>query len=141
MTGEENKELVRRFFEEVSNEGHLERIPEMVAPDFVNHNPAPEASPGMEGLNQGITMLRTGLPDFHTEIEDIFAEGDRVVARLTFSGTHQGQMMGRPPTGNKMSIGGIVIFRVTDGKLVERWGQLDAMGLMQQIGAVPAPGQ
>ena len=78
---------------------------------------------------------------FRAAAEDIFAAGDRVAARLTLSGTHQSQMMGRPPTGNKMSIGGIVIFRVAGGKLAERWGQLDAMALMQQIGAVPAPGQ
>ena len=86
-------------------------------------------------------MLRSGIPDFKATIDDVVAEGDRVVIRMTFRGTQTGEFMGMPPTGKSISVGVIDIFRIAGGKIVEHWGQMDSMGMMQQLGAIPAPGQ
>jgi steroid delta-isomerase-like uncharacterized protein len=97
---------------------------------------------GVEDLKQFFVMLRSGFPDFQGIIEDLFAaEGDKVVLRFTFRGTHQGEFMGIAPTGKQVIMPGIDIFRIADGKLVELWNQEDMLGMMQQLGAIPEPGQ
>jgi steroid delta-isomerase-like uncharacterized protein len=142
MSTEQNKELIRRFVEEMFNRGNLSLADEFMAPDFVEHEELPPGIPeGREGVIMLTTMLRSAFPDLKATIDDIIAEGDKVVIRQTWSGTHKGEFMGIPPTGRSVSIGVIDIIRVAGGKFVEHWGQMDSMGLMQQLGAIPAPGQ
>ena len=94
---------------------------------------------GREAVKQMPAMLHSAFPDFHTTINDLIAEGDKVVVSMTWSGTQQGEWMGMPPSGKRMSINVIDIFRVADGKFVEHWGLMDGMTMMQQLGAMPTP--
>ena len=140
MSIEQNKELVRRLIEEVFNQGNMSWADEFLAPDFVEHEELPPGIPdGREGVKQMTAMLRSAFPDFHATIDDIIAEGDKVVIRQSWTGTHRGEFMGIPPTGKRVSFGVIDIIRVDGGKFVEHWGQMDNAGLMQQLGAVPTP--
>jgi steroid delta-isomerase-like uncharacterized protein len=140
MSTEQDKALIRRFIEELFNRGNISLANEILAPDFVEHEQLPPGIPaGREGVKALTAGLRSAFPDFKATIEDILAEGDKVVIRMTWRGTHQGEFMGIPATGKRISIGVIDIIRVSGGKAVEHWGQMDAMGLMQQIGAIPAP--
>jgi steroid delta-isomerase-like uncharacterized protein len=142
MSTEQNKELVRRMVEEMFNRGNVSKADEFLAPDFAEREELPPGIPSdREGVKQLTTMLRSAFPDFEARIDDIIAEGDKVVIRQTWSGTHQGEFMGVPPTGKRVSIGVIDIIRVAGGKFAEHWGQMDSMGMMQQLGAIPAPGQ
>jgi steroid delta-isomerase-like uncharacterized protein len=139
---EENKSLVRRSFEEVFNQGNLDAIEEIFAPDYVLHDPtSPEEIRGTEGMRQYVSMYRTAFPDLQQTIEDQIAEGEKVATRLTGRGTHQGDLMGIPPTGNRVEAPGIVINRISGGKIAESWANYDAMGMMQQLGVIPQPGQ
>lgn len=141
MSTEQNKALVRRL-EEVFNRGNISLVDELFAPDFVEHEELPPGiPPGREAVKQLTTMFRSAFPDFKATIDDIVAEGDKVVIRQTWSGTHKGEFMGVPPTGKSVSFGVIDIVRIAGGKLVEHWGQMDNMGMMQQLGAIPTPGQ
>ena len=141
MSTEQNKELVRQLVEEMFNRGNLSLAHEFFAPDFVEHEELPPGIPsGPEGVIQLTAMLRSAFPDFHATIDDIIAEGDKVVIRQTWSGTHEGEFMGVPPTGKSVSFGVIDILRVAGAKFVEHWGQMDSMGIMQQLGAMPEPG-
>ncbi len=141
MSAEENKALVRRYVEEVVNRRSLDVLDEIFAADFVQYGGEPDQVSGVEDLKQFFVMLRSGFPDFQGTIEDLFAtEGDKVVLRFTFRGTHQGEFMGVAPTGRQVTMAGIDIFRVADGKIVELWGQEDMLGMMQQLGVVPEPG-
>jgi steroid delta-isomerase-like uncharacterized protein len=142
VSAEENKALVRRSFEEVFNQGNLDAVEEIFAPDFVLHDPtSPEEIRGTEGMRQYVSMYRTAFPDLQQTIEDQIAEGEKVATRLTGRGTHQGELTGIPPTGNQVEAPGIVINRISGGKIAESWANYDALGMMQQIGAVPAPGE
>jgi len=142
MSTEQNKALVRRMVEEIFNRGNISLADEFLAPDFVEHEELPPGIPqGREGVKQLTTVMRDAFPDFKATIEDIIAEGDKVVIRMTWSGTQKGAFMGVPPTGKSVSFGVLDIIRVAGGKFVEHWGQMDSMGMMQQLGAIPAPGQ
>ncbi len=141
MSAEENKALVRRYVEEVVNQRNPDLLDEIFAPDFVEYGADTDQVSGVENLKQSFDMLRSGFPDFQRTIEDLFAEGDKVVLRFTFRGTHQGEFMGIAPTGKQVTMSGIDIFRIADGKVVELWGQEDMLGMMQQLGAIPEPGQ
>jgi steroid delta-isomerase-like uncharacterized protein len=142
MSTEQNKALVHGMVEEIFNRGNMSLIDEFLAPDFIEREELPPGIPsGREGVIQLTAMLRSAFPDFKATIDDIIAEGDKVVIRQTWTGTHKGEFMGIPPTGKSVSIGVIDIIRVAGGKFVEHWGQMDTMGLMQQLGAVPPPGQ
>jgi predicted ester cyclase len=141
MSTEANKALFRRFIEEVVNHGNMVVADEIMAPDFAEHEELPPQIPrNREGVKQLFTMLRSGLPDMQVIIEDEIAEGDRVVFRLLFRGTHQGTFMGIPPTGRQVSYEVIDIARIADGKLVEHWGLSDNLSFLQQLGAIPQPG-
>ena len=133
---EQNKAIVRRFID-IFRTGDMSVIDELLASNFVDHNPFPEQAPGPEGMKQVIGMMRTTFPDMQVSVDDMIAEGDRVVARWTGTGTHRGEFMGVPATGNKVTVTGIGIDRIEGGKIVEHWEQFDAMGMMQQIGAIP----
>ena len=138
---EENKVLTRRSWLIVA-EGNLDTLEdalaEVYAEDIVLHEPDEDVR-GVEGLKQFVSMIRSAIPDLHITLEDDIAEGDKVVSRWSAQGTHQGELMGIAPTGNQVMITGITIHRIKEGKIVEEWENWDALGLMQQIGAVPSP--
>ena len=133
---------VRRFFEEVFNQRSQAAAVETIAPTFVAHHPAfPEGIRGPEGIMQTAAMFRAGFPDLHYAPDDLISEGDKVAVRWTARGTHQGDFMGIPPSGKPVTVTGIDIFRIANGQLVEAWVSSDLLGLLQQIGAIPTPGQ
>ena len=142
MAAEQNKALIVRFVDELFNRGNTGIVGEIFAPDFIEREQLPPGIPdGREGVKVLTSMLRSAFPDFKATIDDILAEGDKVVIRMTWSGTQKGEFMGVPATGKRVSFGVIDIIRITNGKLVEHWGQMDSMSLMQQIGAIPAPAE
>ncbi len=140
MSTEENKALTRRVMEEMFNKGNLDVADELLAPDFVDHDPAmPEDVRGPEGFKEYVGAFRSAFSDLHIRIDDQIAEGDKVVTRWTGTGTHDGDFMGIAPTGNRGEITGMEIRRISGGKLVEGWEGYDALGLMQLMGAIPTP--
>jgi len=140
MSAEENKALVRRFYEEI-DKGNLAAMDELVAEDYIDHNPPPFGfAPGREGLKQAFKLFQEATPGYH-HIEDQIAEGDKVVTRLTSYGKHEGDLPGAPRTGNDMKMTSITIHRIANGKLVEKWAEKDMLSLLQQIGVLPAPEQ
>jgi steroid delta-isomerase-like uncharacterized protein len=135
-----NKAIVRRLFQEALDGGNVDIIDELVSPEFVDHSAAPGAPNTREAWKQGMADLRAAFPDSELSIEQEIAEDDLVTTRFTARGTHQGELMGIPATGKKVTVSGIQIARVAGGKIVERWEQVDTMGMMVQLGVVPAPG-
>ncbi len=141
MTTEDNKALVRRFYEEI-DKGNLEAMNELVAEDYLDHNPPPfpGLSAGREGLKQAFKIFWEATPGYH-HIEEQIAEGDKVVTRLTSYGKHEGDLPGAPRTGNDLKMTSITIHRVAKGKLVEKWAEKDVMGFLIQIGVMQPPGK
>lgn len=137
----ENKAIARRVIEECFNQGNLALADELYTANYVNHNAPPGFPQGPEGFKQEAGMYRNAFPDIQITIEEQIAEGDRVVSRWTARGTHQGELMGIPPTNKKATVTGIVIDRIAGGKIVEHWENFDQLGMMQQLGIIPAPGQ
>lgn len=136
----ENKALARRLVEEAFNAGRLDVTDELVASDFVGHDPAlPEEVRGPAGVKESIAGYRTAFPDIRVTIEDQIADGDYVVTRWSAKGTHQGELMGMPATGKQATVTGITIDRIVDGRIAESWDNWDTLGMMQQLGAIPAP--
>ncbi len=143
MSTEENKAFARRVYETFNtamNTGNLALIGEVMAADFVDHNPGPGQAPGVEGIKQAFGQFQAAFSDFQVMTEDMIAEGDKVVSRVNFSMKHTGEFMGIPATNKQVTQEGIDILRIAGGKVVERWGQFDNMSLMQQLGAMPPPG-
>jgi steroid delta-isomerase-like uncharacterized protein len=140
MSTEANKAIARRNFEEVWNEGKLAAVDEIIAANHVNRDPANPGVSGPEGFKQLVSMYRSAFPDTHFAIEAQIAEGDKVVTRWTARGTHQGELMGIPPTGKQLAVTGMTIDRIVGGKIAESWANWDTLGLMQQLGVVPMPG-
>ncbi len=140
-TEENNKALVRRFYEEI-DKGNLEIMDELVAPDYLDHNPPPFPgfAPGREGLKQAFRLFWKATPGSH-HIEDQIAEGDKVVTRLTAYGKHEGDLPGIPRTGNDLRMTSITIHRIVNGKLVEKWSEKDVLGFLSQVGVILPPGQ
>jgi steroid delta-isomerase-like uncharacterized protein len=137
---EENKAVVRRFIEEVWNNGNLDAIDELVADNHVDHDPAREGTPGgRQGMRGFVEMYRSAYPDTHLAIGEMVAEGDLVAMSWTATGTHQGELMGIAPTGRSVKVTGIGIDRVSGGQIVESWANYDALGMLAQLGAIPAP--
>ncbi|MDQ6910885.1 MAG: ester cyclase [Actinomycetota bacterium] len=139
---DENKSLVRRFFEEVINAENVDRADEFVTADYAEHQQLPggEGRQGIRVAKAFLSMMRRAFPDYRFDIEDLVAEGDKVVARVTVSGTHRGEMMGLAPTGRRVRTSGIEVFRLAGGKLAEHWATFDALGMLRQIGMAPVPG-
>ena len=140
-TEAENKAQFRRAYEELLNGGDLAVAEEVVAPDFLNHEAPPGKNRGPESMRGLATMLRTAFPDLHFTIEALIAEGDTVAGRVTMSGTHQGPLMGMPPTGRSVRQDHMHFVRFREGKAVEHWGVRDELGMMQQLGVIAPPGQ
>ncbi len=142
MSTEENKALARRWLEEGFNQRNLDVADQVYAADYVSHDPSvPFEVRGPEGLKQLTAMYHSSFPDVRITVEEQIAEGDRVVTRWTGIGTHQGEFAGVPGTGKQATVTGITISRISSGKIAEEWINWDTMGLMQQIGAIPAPQQ
>ncbi len=135
MSLEYNKMIVRRQFEELINNRNLAVLDTDMAERFIDHEAPPTQPPGPEGVKQWIKRLHQDVPDLHVTIEDIVAEGDKVVVRNTWRGTHTGPFMGMAPTGKRFELKGMVLWRLADGKLMERWATLDHWGLRQQLQA------
>jgi steroid delta-isomerase-like uncharacterized protein len=137
MSAEENKEIVRRFWG-VWEKGNIGLVDEPVAPDYVNHSPGMPGQPeGPEGIKAVVSMFRAGMPDLRVLIEDVVAEGDKVVMRYRIEGTHEGELFGVPPTGRQVSIESITVERLSGGKIREHWRITDTLDMMQQLGAIP----
>jgi steroid delta-isomerase-like uncharacterized protein len=142
MSTTTNKEIVRRFYEEVFNQRNVDAIDELVHLEFTNHDPTPVASRDPESMKQFIHTITQAFPDHHHAIEDLIAEGDKVVMRCTLTGTHQGLFPGfldMPPTGKSICQRQIHILRVQDSKVAEHWVIRDDLTMMQQLGLIPQP--
>jgi len=138
---EQNTASVRRQVDEAWNKGNMAVLDELMAADLVFHDPPPGIAPDREGFKKIVSMHRKAMADFHVTIEDIFAEGDKVAVRWSWSGTQKGEYMGIAPTGKQVTLNGISIHRFKNGKIVENWHKMDMLGLMQQLGVVPPPRQ
>ncbi len=144
MSTEENKTLVRRLIEEVWNQGNLAVFDELYSPDFIFHDPGLPQVRTREEDKRWIAGILHAFPDFHLTIEDVIAEEDQVVVRMTGRGTNTGDIRApapHPATGRHVTITGIAIARVANGQFVEIWHQVDWLGLFQQLGLIPAPEQ
>ena len=136
MSVEQNQAVVRRYCDEVVNEGNVAILDELWAKDLINHGLAPGLIQGVEGVRQLLVRYHTAFPDLKFTIEDMITEGDKVAIRLTMTGTHQGELLGIAPSGKKVEVTTIAIYRFDSGKIVETWGVRDNLKLMQQIGAI-----
>ena len=132
-----NKAIVRRYIEQILNEQRLDLAEEFLAENIELHGSG--IPPGIEVVEQWLAAFATAFPDGYTIIEDMVAEDDRVVARTTFNGTHKADLQDIPATGKTISMLGIAIFRLDNGKIAEGWLINDSLGLMQQLGVVPVP--
>jgi predicted ester cyclase len=137
MTTEENKEIVRRY-QEASNANDLDALDALVAPNLISHNPTPGLPPGLEGGKMAHRATLAAFPDLHYHVEDLIAEGDKVVQRFTLHCTHRGVFMGLPPTGRDHP-DRVSIFRLEGGKIVEHWAVQDGLALMIQLGLFRPP--
>jgi steroid delta-isomerase-like uncharacterized protein len=137
MSNEENKSRVRRVCQEAWNEGRLDVIDEVVDPDARHHGLDAQTLVGPAPIKALVASIRDAFPDLHVAIEDLVAEGDRVVMRNTVTGTHLGPFMGLPPTGKRFVVTHIHIFRYVGGRMVEQWAVFDNLGMLQQLGAIP----
>lgn len=138
MTTIDNKEIVRRFVEAAQTRHDLTAIDAMMSPDFVDHSVPPGLPPDREGVKMQFKMFFSALPDLHAVIHEQIAEGDKVMTRKSLRGTHQGVLFGIPPTGKPISIEVIDILRLHDGKITDHWNMVDQLGLMRQLGTIPA---
>jgi len=139
MTTEQNKATARRWSEDLWGRGNLAVADEIIAPDYVRHDPGdPFPARGPEDVKRIVTMLRTTLPDFKIEVEAIIAEGDMVVSRYTATATDTKGYMGMPSTGKTIRTSAIQIFRFANGKIVESWAARDDLGTLRQLGHLPA---
>jgi len=138
MSAEDNKAPIRRFVEEVQSGNNIDLVDEICSPEFVNHSAPPGIPADREGIKIVTAMFRGAFPDSYFTVEDMVAEGDKVVTRKTFHGTHEGEFMGMPPSGRAVSMGLIDIVRISGGRVVEHWSMGDTLGMMQQQVVIPS---
>ena len=138
-TTERNKAIVREFIEGLFSRGDLGAVDAFLAEDFVDRDPPFGAASDREGMRGAGAVFRAAFPDWRSDIDQLIGEGDLVVERFTAGGTQRGQIMGVPGAGRAVTLRGIQIFRVRDGRIVERWGRLDDLGLLSQLGLVTPP--
>jgi steroid delta-isomerase-like uncharacterized protein len=137
-----NKAIAKRFFDEMCNGRKLNLAQEFFAADHTHHDPSnPGLGPGPEGMKQLVTVYQTAFADAHWTVNEMLSAGDTVITRWTGTGTHSGSLQGIPPTGKKVKVTGIWMQRFSGGKIVESWDNWDSLGLLQQVGAIPALGQ
>jgi steroid delta-isomerase-like uncharacterized protein len=138
MNEQRNKQVVRRFVDEYQTDASEQALAELLHPQVVDHSRPPGIAEGAEGVRQQFEGFRAAFPDFRATILDQIAEGDKVVTRKVFHGTHEGELMGIPATGRAVEIHLIDIVRIEDGRIVEHWNVVDLLGLMRQLGAAAA---
>jgi predicted ester cyclase len=138
MSPEENKAQTRRAFDEFINKKNLAVAGEYIAPNYVGHFTNAPLVQGVAGFQQYLSMWNGAIPDSLVTIDDAVAEGDKVVVRVTYRGTHTGPLQNIPPTGKSITVSGINIFRMVNGLAVEQWALIDDLGMMQQLGLIPA---
>lgn len=138
MSTDENKALVRRFVEEVFNQGHLAAADTFLVPTFHDANALPDQEPGRAGGKRAFGLYREVFPDLRYTIEEMLAEGDTVMTRVTFQGTHRKEFLGVAPTGRRVAVPTVPLTRLAEGRIVAHWSVMDDLGLMQQLGVVPA---
>ena len=140
MATHDNETSMRRFYTEAVTKGNVSVIDELTAPNFREHETIPGFEPNREGVKKWITAFRVAFPDIQVIVNDVITQGDKLVARATFHGTHKGMFMGIPATGKKFQMEVIDILRFENGKVVEHWGQSDNLGMLTQLGVVTPPG-
>lgn len=131
----ENKAIVQKIYDAI-NTNTLDNLDALIALDVADHNPSPGTAPGLTGTKQTLSMYHAVFSDLQVTAEDMIANEDKVVVRLTMHGTNTGEFMGLPPTGKQVTMNGIEMFRLVDSKIVERWAEFDMMSLMQQLGVM-----
>ena len=140
---EENKALIRRYYQEIDAAAKDDRgasvLDDFVAPNFFNHAPSPGFTPDLDSLKQAYNHFLAANPDGYHVVEDMIAQGDKVVTRLIAHGTQTGELFGIPPTDKQVSMTGIAVHRIANGKIVEHWSEIDNLGLMHQLGVVSPP--
>jgi steroid delta-isomerase-like uncharacterized protein len=139
MSAEENRQLIRRFYDEGWTKNNLDVYDELVVDDFTDHQAMPGLPPGREGFKALNVMFRSAFPDLRVDVDNVVAEDDKVGCRWRSTGTHNGELFGIPPTGNKVDVTATVFYRVENGRLAEGWIARDDVGLMRQLGVIPSP--
>ena len=134
-----NKEVIRTFIEDVINQNRLDRADDLVQEDFVELDPLPGQQQGREGLKGILASMRTAFPDIHWTIHEMVSEGDKVVSRFHWTGTHRALFVGIPATGKSVLVHGVVIDRLEQGRMADSRILMDTLSLMQQLGVIPAP--
>ncbi len=137
MSTEENKALIRRWYDEW-NKGNLEGVLDLYAMDFVDHNPMPGQSGDIDGLRARLELIQNAFPKSHIDIVHLTAEGDKVASLIAFRGTNSGQFLGKPPSGKRVEVTATDVWRIVDGEIAESWHVEDNLGVLQQVGIVPA---
>jgi len=141
LSAKENKALILRYFEAIDRPNvTADMVDEFIDPEIVVHDQPPGFPTDLPGLKKQFNMFQTSTPGYHT-VDVLLAEGDKVAARITGYGTHEGELLGIPRTGKKIQMSGIVIWRIREGKIVEVWAQNDTLGLLQQLGVLPPLGK
>ena len=135
---EANKALVRRFYDEVSNQGRIEVIDQICTPDFITHSPPSGTAPNPEGMKQMVGIVRSAFPDWNITVEEMISEGNTVVARITIRGTHTGDFLGIPATGKAFAVKGMDLLHVVDGRATEVWHYEEEGALWQQSSISPS---
>jgi len=135
----ENKQVIRDFLDEVINQGRLERAESLVKSDFIELDPLPGQQQGRDGLKEIIGLIRSAFPDTNWVVDEMVAEGDKVVTRFHWTGTHQGPFLGIPATGKPVKVSGVVIDRLEEGKMADSRILMNELSLMQQLGVIPMP--
>lgn len=138
---EQNKALMGRFYKEIVNQAKYDLIDELVGENFVDHQAIPGQGPGGGGLKWHFGMFRAAFPDVRVEIEDMIAEGDKVVTRFTIYGTHKGEFHGVSPTNTQVVFTETTIARVVGGKITDLWANVDSLGMLRQLGVFKLPGE
>ena len=138
MSVEANKALVRRLYDEVFTSRDFAALDELIAPDFIAHEMPAGTPPGPEGFREYYGWLRSSFPDLSHHVEDLIGEGDRVALRWTLTCTHAGHFMGIAPTGRQVRLTGMAIYRIAGGRCAERWGEMNMLDLLRQLGGMPA---
>jgi steroid delta-isomerase-like uncharacterized protein len=141
LAEESNKAIMRRFWD-IWEQGNIDLLDELLAPDYINHTLAtPDLPAGPEGVKEVVNMFRSAMPDIRVHIEDMIAEGDKVTTRYALEGTHRGELFGVAPTGKYLSIKSITVERVSEGRILEHWRITDELDMMHQIGDFAALGE